>query len=58
MKTTKNTIKNGHFVPDHPYRILITGSSRSRKTNTLLNLIKEQDDVDKIYLYAKKFKWT
>ena len=24
-----------------------------RKTNTLLNLIKEQDDIDKIYLYAK-----
>ena len=23
------------------------------KTNTLLNLIKEQDDIDKIYLYAK-----
>ena len=24
-----------------------------RKTNTLLNLMKEQDDIDKIYLYAK-----
>ena len=24
-----------------------------RKTNELLNLIKEQDDIDKIYLYAK-----
>ena len=28
-------------------------SSGSEKTNTLLNLIKEQDDIDKIYLYAK-----
>ena len=37
----------------HPYRILITGGSGSRKTNTLLNLIKEQNDIDKIYLYAK-----
>ena len=29
------------------------GGSRSGKTNALLNLIKEQDDIDKIYLYAK-----
>ena len=35
------------------YRILIIGSSGSGKTNALLNLIKEQDDIDKIYLYAK-----
>ena len=28
------------YVPDHPYRILIIGSSRSGKTNTLINLIK------------------
>ena len=32
---------------------MIIGSSGSRKTNALLNLIKEQDDIDKIYLYAK-----
>ena len=35
---------------------LITGGSGSGKTNTLLNLIKEQDNdniTDKIYLYAK-----
>ena len=37
----------------HPYRILIIGGSGSRKTNTLLNLINEQKDIDKIYLYAK-----
>ena len=41
------------FVPDHPYRILIIGGSGSGKTNTLLNLIKEEDDIDNIYLYAK-----
>ena len=41
------------FIPDHPHKILITGGSRSGKTNALLNLIKEQDDIDKIYLYAK-----
>ena len=41
------------YIPDHPYRILITGASGSGKTNTLLNLINEQRDIDKIYLYAK-----
>ena len=41
------------FIPDHPYRILIICGSGSGKTNALLNLIKEQNDVDKIYLYAK-----
>ena len=30
-----------------------SGGSGSGKTNALLNLIKEQDDIDKIYLYAK-----
>ena len=32
---------------------MIAGGSGSRKTNTLLNSINEQDDIDKIYLYAK-----
>ena len=41
------------YIPDHPYRILIIGGSRSGKTNTLFNLINEQGDIDKIYLYAK-----
>ena len=41
------------YIPDHPYRILIIGGSGSGKTNTLLNLINEQNDIDKIYLYAK-----
>ena len=41
------------YIPDHPYRILIIGGSGSGKTNTLLNLINEQHDGDKIYLYAK-----
>ena len=45
--------KKWPFIPDHPYRILIIGGSGSRKTNSLLNLMKEQDDIDKIYLYAK-----
>ena len=46
-------MKKWPYIPDHPQRILIIGSSRSGKTNTLFNLIKEKDDIDKIYLYAK-----
>ena len=34
-------------------RILIIGGSGSGKINTLLNLINKQEDIDKIYLYAK-----
>ena len=45
--------KKWQYIPDHPYRILIIGGSGSRKTNTLLNLINEQEDIDKIYLYTK-----
>ena len=45
--------KKWPYIPDHPYRILIIGGSGSGKTNTLLNLINEQRDIDKIYLYAK-----
>ena len=40
-------------IPDHLYRILIIGGSGSGTTNTLLNLINEQENIDKIYLYAK-----
>ena len=42
------------YIPDHPYRrIVIVGGSGSGKTNALLNLINNQPDVGKIYLYAK-----
>ena len=55
-KNNKEHSEKWPYIPDHPYRILITGGSGSEKTNTLLNLIKEQDNRDflhKIYLYAK-----
>ena len=54
--TNENNKKHNEkwpYIPDHPYRILIIGGSGSGKTNTLLNLINEQHDIDKIYLYAK-----
>ena len=41
------------YIPDHPYRILIIGGSGCGKTNALLNLINNQPDIDKIYLYTK-----
>ena len=41
------------YIPDHPYGILIVGGPGSGKTNALLNLINNQPDIDKIYLYAK-----
>ena len=45
--------RNWPQVPDHPYIILIIGSSGSGKINSLFNLISEEPDIDKIYLYAK-----
>ena len=45
--------RNWPYIPDKPYRILIIGGSGSGKTNVLLNLIENQPDIDKIYLYAK-----
>ena len=57
--TNENNKKHNEkwpYIPDHPYRILIIGGSGSGKTNTLLNLIKEQDYhdvIDKIYLSAR-----
>ena len=53
---TKENIKNNPNrpqIPDHPCRTLITGGSGSGKTNWLFNLISQQVDIDKIYLYAK-----
>ena len=58
LDSITNENNKGHnekwpYIPDHPYKILIIGGSGSGKTNALLNLIKEQDDIDKIYLYGK-----
>ena len=45
--------KNWPYIADHSYIILIIGGSGSGKTNALINLINEQNDIDKIYLYAR-----
>ena len=54
---TKENIKehdpNLPQITNHPYRTLIIGGSRSGKTNSLFNLISQQADIDKIYLYTK-----
>ena len=42
------------LIFNHPYSILIIGRSGSRKTNVLVNLIKNQrPDIEKIDLYVK-----
>ena len=46
------------YISDHPYKTFIIGGSGSGKTNTLLNLIKKQDDIDRNYLYAKDLTET
>ena len=53
IEKNKEYNKKWPYIPDHLNRILIIGGSGSRKTNTLLNLINEQKDILKIYLYAK-----
>ena len=40
-------------LSDHQYRILIVGGSGSGKTNSLFNLITQEPNIDKVYLYAK-----
>ena len=53
MKIIKKHDEKWPHIPDHPYRILIIGGSGSGQTNTLLNLINEQNDTDKVHLYAR-----
>ena len=50
-KTKHN--QNWPYIPDHPYKILITGGWGSGTTNVLLNLIENKPDIDQMYLYAK-----
>ena len=52
-KNNKRHNKKWPYIPDHPYKIIIIGGSVSGKTNALFNFINEQNDIDKIYLYAR-----
>ena len=52
MKIKQHNLKPP-YIPDNPYRILIIGGSGSGKTNALLNLIKNQPDIDKMYCILK-----
>ena len=49
----KDYNSNWPEISVHPYRDLIIGGSESVKINSLVNLINQQPDIDKIYLYAK-----
>ena len=54
--TAENNKKHSErwpYIPDHPYRMLIIGGSESGKIHSLLYVINEQDDIDKIYLYVE-----
>ena len=53
-KNNKEHNKKWPYVLDHPYKILIIGGSRSGKTNALLNLISQQDDIDNLFV-CKRF---
>ena len=58
QKKTEEHNPNWPQILDHLYTMLIIGSARHGKTNTLLNLIKQQNEddyniIDKIYLYVE-----
>ena len=48
----KECILNWPQIPDHPYKILITGDFGSEKTNSLFDLINPLPYTDKTYLHA------
>ena len=47
-ENSKEHNENCPQIPDHSYRILITGGAASGKTNALLNLMGHQPDICKI----------
>ena len=49
----KEHYPNWTKILDLPYRMLIIASSGLGKSNLLLNLINQQPDIGKNYLYAK-----
>ena len=52
-ENNKEHNKKWPYIPDHLYRILIIGGSGLGRTNKSNKIIKEENDIYKIYLYAK-----
>ena len=52
-ENNKEHNKKWPYIPDHSYRILIIGGSGLGRTNKSNKIIKEENDIYKIYLYAK-----
>ena len=57
-ESNKEHNENWSYIPNYQSRILIIGGFGSGETNALINLIKEQDDIDKMYLYEKDLRET
>ena len=53
LQQTKGLNWNWPQIPDHAYRIQITGCSVSGKTNSIFNLISQHPDIDKV-IYMRK----
>ena len=43
---TSENNKKWSYIPDHPYRILMTGGSKSGKINVLINLINDLSEQE------------
>ena len=56
QKNIKRENPNWPEIRHHSYRILIIRGSGSGKTNTLFNMINQEPDIEKIYLYTKDLK--
>ena len=52
-KNIKEHNPNWPQIPDHLFRVLVFGGSGSGKSNSSVNWINHQQDIHKMYLYAK-----
>ena len=54
LGSSKSNYKQGHpCMPEDVFRMLICGPSNSGKTKTLLHMLYELLEYDKIYLFSK-----
>ena len=53
QKKIKEHNQKRSTLPDHPHRILLSGHFGSREKYWLFNLIRQEPDIDKNYLYRK-----